>query len=231
MRLGVAATAPVGRRPAGAAGAHARASRSCSRVPTGRAAAAGGSAPPPAKEVAERLGIPVLQPERLGAETRAATRTRSSSPPTACSSPRRCSSARSGSTSIRRCCRAGAARRRSSGRSWPVTARPASRSTRPSKELDAGPIAAQRAFPIGPEDDAGAVFARAAAARRRAARRRAARARRFTPQPEEGVTYAAKIGAGGSRARLEPAGAGEPRPHPCALAAHRRARRAARPAA
>jgi methionyl-tRNA formyltransferase len=30
------------------------------------------------------------------------------------------------------------------------------------KELDAGPIAAQRAFPIAPEDDAGAVFARAA---------------------------------------------------------------------
>jgi methionyl-tRNA formyltransferase len=30
------------------------------------------------------------------------------------------------------------------------------------KELDAGPIAAQQAFPIGPEDDAGAVFARAA---------------------------------------------------------------------
>jgi methionyl-tRNA formyltransferase len=30
------------------------------------------------------------------------------------------------------------------------------------KELDAGPVAAQRAFPIGEEDDAGAVYARAA---------------------------------------------------------------------
>src|SRR5204863_2590078 len=30
------------------------------------------------------------------------------------------------------------------------------------KELDAGPIAAQRAFPVAPEDDAGAVFERAA---------------------------------------------------------------------
>ncbi|HEV8686991.1 MAG TPA: methionyl-tRNA formyltransferase [Gaiellaceae bacterium] len=30
------------------------------------------------------------------------------------------------------------------------------------KELDAGPIAGQRAFPIAPEDDAGAVYARAA---------------------------------------------------------------------
>src|ERR671928_56572 len=30
------------------------------------------------------------------------------------------------------------------------------------KELDAGPIAAQRSFPIGPEDDAGTVFTTAA---------------------------------------------------------------------
>ena len=30
------------------------------------------------------------------------------------------------------------------------------------KELDAGPIAAQQAFPIGPEDDAGTVYARSA---------------------------------------------------------------------
>src|SRR5215207_7886832 len=34
---------------------------------------------------------------------------------------------------------------------------------RTTKELDAGPIAAQRAFPIGDDDDAGVVFARAAA--------------------------------------------------------------------
>ena len=31
------------------------------------------------------------------------------------------------------------------------------------RELDAGPIAAQRPFPIGPDDDAGAVYAKAAA--------------------------------------------------------------------
>ena len=30
------------------------------------------------------------------------------------------------------------------------------------KELDAGPVAAQRAFPVGPDDDAGTVYARAA---------------------------------------------------------------------
>ena len=50
--------------------------------------------------------------------------------------------------------------------------------------LDAGPIAAQEAFPIGPEDDAGAVFARAAEVAATAARRRASGAvvRRRSPR-------------------------------------------------
>jgi methionyl-tRNA formyltransferase len=58
--------------------------------------------------------------------------------------------------------------------------------------LDAGPIAAQAAFPIGEDDDAGAVFARAAEL--------AAEllddvlpSPKFRPQPEDGVTYAEKI--------------------------------------
>src|SRR5262245_8596893 len=58
--------------------------------------------------------------------------------------------------------------------------------------LDAGPIAAQEVFPIGPDDDAGALFARSAEA--------AAQliddvlpTPRFVPQPEDGVTYAEKI--------------------------------------
>jgi methionyl-tRNA formyltransferase len=58
--------------------------------------------------------------------------------------------------------------------------------------LDAGPIAAQEAFSIAPEDDAGAVFARSAEV--------AARLLegvlpdlRFAPQPDEGATYAEKI--------------------------------------
>ena len=62
------------------------------------------------------------------------------------------------------------------------------------KELDAGPIAAQEAFDVGEEDDAGAVYARAAEV--------AARLLddvlpdpTFTPQAEEGLTYAEKIGA------------------------------------
>ena len=64
------------------------------------------------------------------------------------------------------------------------------------KELDAGPIAAQESFPIEAEDDAGAVFARAAPL--------AVELLddvlddpdpAFRPQPDEGVTYADKIGA------------------------------------
>ena len=59
-------------------------------------------------------------------------------------------------------------------------------------ELDAGPIAAQRAFPVGADDDAGAVYAKAAAL--------AAElldmvldAPSFREQASEGATYAEKI--------------------------------------
>ena len=60
-------------------------------------------------------------------------------------------------------------------------------------ELDAGPIAAQRAFPLGEEDDFGTVSARAGelAAELLA---QALPEPELTPQPEEGLTYAAKIG-------------------------------------
>jgi methionyl-tRNA formyltransferase len=64
---------------------------------------------------------------------------------------------------------------------------------RTTKELDAGPIAAKEAFPIAPEDDAGAVFARAAEVAARLLDR-VLEAPSFTPQPDEGVTYAEKIG-------------------------------------
>ena len=62
------------------------------------------------------------------------------------------------------------------------------------RALDAGPIAAAEAFPIGTDDDAGSVFSRAAAL---AARLLASVLPQpeFTPQPEEGVTYAEKITA------------------------------------
>jgi methionyl-tRNA formyltransferase len=65
---------------------------------------------------------------------------------------------------------------------------------RTTPELDAGPIAAQRAFPIDPDDDAGAVYAKAAPL--------AAELLgdvlpepSFRAQPDEGATYAEKITA------------------------------------
>ena len=65
---------------------------------------------------------------------------------------------------------------------------------RTTAQLDAGPIAAQRAFPIDPADDAGAVYDKAA---RLAGELLEAvlPAARFVPQPEEGVTYAEKLTA------------------------------------
>jgi methionyl-tRNA formyltransferase len=62
------------------------------------------------------------------------------------------------------------------------------------KELDAGPIAAQRAFPIEPEDDAGAILAKAAATAVELLEDVLLEPE-FTPQPEEGATYAEKISA------------------------------------
>jgi methionyl-tRNA formyltransferase len=62
-------------------------------------------------------------------------------------------------------------------------------------ELDAGPIAAQRAFPIEPEDDAGAVYDKAAEAAAELLDEVLADPS-FTPQPAEGVTYADKLTAG-----------------------------------
>jgi methionyl-tRNA formyltransferase len=60
--------------------------------------------------------------------------------------------------------------------------------------LDAGPIAAQAAFPIGEDDDAGRVFARAADVAAELLDD-VLREPVFRPQPEEGVTYAEKITA------------------------------------
>ena len=65
---------------------------------------------------------------------------------------------------------------------------------RTTPELDAGPIAAQEAFDIAPDDDAGTIYARSAEI--------AARligdvlpGPEFQPQPETGATYAEKITA------------------------------------
>ncbi len=60
--------------------------------------------------------------------------------------------------------------------------------------LDAGPVAAQRAFAIEPEDDAGAVYTRAAEVALELLHDVLAPDEpSFVPQPEEGVTYAEKI--------------------------------------
>jgi len=60
--------------------------------------------------------------------------------------------------------------------------------------LDAGPVAAQQAFPILPDDDAGAVYARSAEIAAELLRGVLATDEpRFEPQAEEGATYAAKI--------------------------------------
>ena len=60
--------------------------------------------------------------------------------------------------------------------------------------LDAGPIAAQRAFAIAPEDDAGAIYARSAEVAAELLRDVLAQDEpHFEPQPEEGLTYAEKI--------------------------------------
>jgi methionyl-tRNA formyltransferase len=149
-------------------------------------------APPPAKEVAERLGIPVLQPERLDAGTELDADVIVVAAygvlipdvlldralwlnfhPSLLPRWR-------GAAPVERGIMAGDAE---TGVTIHQTV----------KELDAGPIAAQRAFPIGPEDDAGAVFARSAQLAVELLDE-VLPDPTFTPQPEEGVTYAAKIG-------------------------------------
>jgi methionyl-tRNA formyltransferase len=150
-------------------------------------------APPPAKETAERLGIRVVQPLRpetgldLGADTVVVAAYGLLIPESVLAErlwlnvhpsllPRW-----RGAAPVERAIMAGDAE-------TGVTIH------RTVKELDAGPIAAQRAFPIGDQDDAGAVFAKAAPI--------AVELLddvlpdpRFTPQDEEGVTYADKITA------------------------------------
>ncbi|HET7743535.1 MAG TPA: methionyl-tRNA formyltransferase [Gaiellaceae bacterium] len=62
------------------------------------------------------------------------------------------------------------------------------------KELDAGPIAAQQAFAIRPQDDAGAVYTTAAeVAVELLERVLDDPASELRPQPDDGVTYANKI--------------------------------------
>jgi methionyl-tRNA formyltransferase len=147
-------------------------------------------APPPAKVVAERLGVPVLQPERpeiedvdamvvaaygllipdsllertlwLNVHPSLLPRWRGAAP-------------------VERAIMAG-------DRETGVTIH------RTVKELDAGPIAARAAFPMKDDDDAGTVFAHAAELAADLLQGVLAHDEpRFQPQPEEGATYADKI--------------------------------------
>ncbi|HEY8705044.1 MAG TPA: methionyl-tRNA formyltransferase [Gaiellaceae bacterium] len=150
-------------------------------------------APTPAKETAERLGIPVAQPAKLDesieipADTIVVAAYGLLIPDTLLDRglwlnvhpsllPRW-----RGAAPIERALMAGDAR-------TGVTIH------RTTPELDAGPIAAQEAFDIAPDDDAGAVYARSAEI--------AARLigdvlpePHFQPQPGDGATYAEKITA------------------------------------
>ncbi len=151
-------------------------------------------APPPAKKAAERLGIPVLQPDQLeaglmlGAPTVVAVAYGRLVPESLLSErlwlnvhpsllPRW-----RGAAPVERALMAGDAE-------TGVTI------IELVKELDAGPIAAQRPLEIEPDDDAGAVFAKAVPI--------AVELlddvledpdRMYRPQSGEGVTYADKIG-------------------------------------
>ena len=59
--------------------------------------------------------------------------------------------------------------------------------------LDAGPVAAQQAFPVAEDDDYGSIAARTAELGVELVEQ-VLPSPSFTPQPEEGVTYAKKIG-------------------------------------
>jgi len=190
MNLAVAATAPFGADVLERLAARHEITALLTRpdAPRGRGRK---TAAPPAKETAERLGIPVLQPRRpepgldLGADTVVVVAYGLLIPEAVLDErlwlnvhpsllPRW-----RGAAPVERAIMAG-------DTETGVTIH------RTVKELDAGPIAAQRAFPIGDQDDAGAVYERAAIL--------AAELLdevlpdlHFTPQDEVGATYAEKI--------------------------------------
>jgi methionyl-tRNA formyltransferase len=151
-------------------------------------------APTPAKAVAERLGVPVLQPERpqVGLDLDAPTvivcaygllipeemlreRLWLNVHPSLLPRWR-------GAAPVERAILAGDSE-------TGVTIH------RTVKELDAGPVAQQRAFPIGPEDDAGAVYARAVEVASELLDVVLDTEPEFVPQVLDGVTYADKITA------------------------------------
>jgi len=150
-------------------------------------------APPPAKQVAERLGISVLQPERLDAsfvppaETVVVVAYGVLIPEVVLTRALWLNVHPSllprwrGAAPVERAIMAG-------DEETGVTVH------RTVKELDAGPVAATARFGIGLHDTAGDVYERAAAATPDLVDEALASGN-FAPQPEAGAMYAEKIGA------------------------------------
>jgi methionyl-tRNA formyltransferase len=189
--IGVAATAPFGADVLERLAARHDVAFVLTR-PDARAGRGRKAAPPPAKLVAERLGLRVLQPDRPGIENVDAMVVAAygllipesllertlwlNVHPSLLPRWR-------GAAPVERAIMAG-------DRETGVTIH------RTVKELDAGPIAAQAAFVIEDEDDAGAVFTRAAEFAADLLEGVLAEDEpSFEPQAEEGATYADKITA------------------------------------
>ena len=190
MKLAVAATAPIGAEVLERLAARHEIAYLLTRpdAPRGRGRRL---APPPAKEVADRLGIPVLQPDKpalpaepvdavvvcaygllIPGELLARTLWLNVHPSLL---PRW-----RGAAPVERAILAGDTE---TGVTIHETV----------SALDAGPVFARAAFPIGDEDDAGAVFARAAELAPLLVDETLELRPSGSPQPDEGVTYAPKI--------------------------------------
>ena len=190
MKLAVAASAPFGAAVLAGLAARHDVELLLTRPdsPKGRGRREG---PTPAKVAAERLGIPVEQPEQLEAvpgtaetvvvvaygllipESLLAERLWLNVHPSLLPRWR-------GAAPVERALMAGD----------PETGVTIHRTT---AALDAGPIAAQRSFRIEPDDDAGAIYERSATLAVELLDEVLPKPS-FVPQPEEGVTYAEKIG-------------------------------------
>jgi methionyl-tRNA formyltransferase len=187
VRLAVAATAPLGADVLERLAEHHDIEYLLTRpdAPRGRGRRMGA---PPAKEAAERLGIPVLQPERPAIEPVDVVVVAAYGlyiPPALLEQALWLNVHPSllprwrGAAPVERAIMAGDER-------TGVTIH------RTVEELDAGPIAAQEAFPVG-DLNAGEVYARSGELAARLLEE-VLPDPTFRPQPDEGATYAAKIG-------------------------------------
>jgi methionyl-tRNA formyltransferase len=189
MRLGVAATAPIGADVLERLAAKHDVAFLLTRpdAPRGRGRRL---ASPPAKQAAERLGIPVRQPEKPVLEDEADVIVVCAYglyiPPSLLGRALWVNVHPSllprwrGAAPVERAILAG-------DEETGVTIH------RTVEALDAGPVAAKEAFAIGPDDDAGTVFARSAEVAARLLDEVLPEPS-FEPQLEDGVTYAEKIG-------------------------------------